>query len=423
MIISHLASDRRSLFACSFTSRSWYSAAVPHLHDTLIARTDYWTYSRNIKWPEPLRMVSQFGFLPFITRVFLSASLYESVAAKHFSGRTRREFSALTNVRELSIEGLDIPSFIPRIRECFGQFSPTLRSLTLKVAKGTGRQIVYFIGLFPHLEDVDLEIISRYPWNDQVIGLSEIFQFLGWDYFRERQADDLTPVPSFVPSLRGRLTVRSGHDIAKWMTDLFGELRFRHMNLRGGEIQHLLHACPNTLETLELDADCICGKKPSSEEMPALINDLAGGPHRDLDLSRNKSLRELEFPAKALIRVLEVRPPVTISSSFKAVLSTVKSTAFSDVVVVYQQGDFYHDKYSEYLQNEVGDEEAWYHRQFEVFRAMYEGRDYRLVLSASCVSEESVRELKRAVAAEQAKGGLPSRITIPYTLMAYRGYG
>ena len=66
-----------------------------------------------------------------------------------------------------------------------------------------------------------------------------------------------------------------------------------------------------------------------------------------------------------------------------------------------------------------GDENTWYYMQFKVFREMYKARDYRLVLRACCVSDGSVRELKRAVEAEKAKGGLPLQLTMPYTLTAY----
>jgi len=55
-------------------------------------------------------------------------------------------------------------------------------------------------------------------------------------------------------------------------------------------------------------------------------------------------------------------------------LSTVTSPLFLDVVVDYRQGDFYHDAYSKDARAELGDEETWYRRQFEVFRAMREAR-------------------------------------------------
>lgn len=87
-----------------------------------------------------------------------------------------------------------------------------------------------------------------------------------------------------------------------------------------------------------------------------------------------------------------------------------------DVVVVYQQGDFYHDSRSGDLQAKFPDEETWYHRQFEVFRAMYQARDYRLVLSASCVDGGSGQELERAVVVEWAMGGIPLEIEIHYTM-------
>ena len=40
-----------------------------------------------------------------------------------------RHFSALTNVAELVVDGLDIPDFMRCKRRCFGHFFPTVRSL------------------------------------------------------------------------------------------------------------------------------------------------------------------------------------------------------------------------------------------------------------------------------------------------------
>jgi len=403
MIVAHLTYDTHSLWACSFTSRSWYSAAVPHLHHTLTAKTPHYPYevgNKKTRWPKPLRMASKFGFLPFITRVIISGSYRygRDLSATELDGQTQREFSALVNVRELSIEQLDIPSFFPRIQQYFGQFSPTLRSLTLTRVVGSSRQVVFFLGLFPHLEDFELQN--------------------SWCYDKWDAGNDKTLIPSFVPPLRGQLTVQCSVDgIGKTMLDLFGEVRFHHMDLRENGIQSLLYACPNTLETLKLDVSDICGENPSSKVMQTLANDSTGGDsHRDLDLSRNRSLRELEITARSLISELRSRTPATPPSSFKAMLSTIRSPAFLDVVVIYRQGDFYHNAYSRDERAELGDEETWYRRQFEVFHAMREARPYRLVLSAKRVGDDSVRELRRAVAADQARGGVPLQITMSYTL-------
>ena len=398
MIVAHLIHDTRSLLACSSTSRSWYGAAAPHLHRTLIIQNNAYA-NKKAKWPEPLRAASKFGFLPFVTRVSISRGIAYGYrfSSMDFNHRSQREFSALINVRELSIERLDIPSFIPKIREYFGQFSTTLRSLTLIDVIGSGGQFVFYVGLFPHLEDLEFEGCSS--------GYEE---------------DDLTLIPSSVPSFRGRLTAHfPGDAIGKAMLRLFGEIRFRRMDLRRGGIQHLLYACPNTMETLKLDATDICGEKYLPKGIQALIGDFKGKSCRDLDLRRKKSLRKLEITASSLIWVLKNRAPATVPSSFRALLSTVESPVFSDVVVVYRHGDFYNDVYSNDAPTELGDEETWYHRQFEVFRAMFEAQDYRLVLSMNWVGDDSVREIKRAVVAERAKGGLPLQIAMPYSLRTH----
>jgi hypothetical protein len=96
------------------------------------------------------------------------------------------------------------------------------------------------------------------------------------------------------------------------------------------------------------------------------------------------------------------------------VISTIKSPAFSEVLVSYWEADFYNSVYSttypEDKQAALGGEAAWYHTQFDAFREMYKARDFRLVLKASNVSDDSVRELKRAVAAEKAREGFPPAV-------------
>ena len=406
MIIAHLVHDTHSLLTCSLISRSWYSAAVHDLHRTLFTQTGS-RFKNKTQWPKPLRMASKFGFLPLITRVIISGGRlpHDQFSQTKFDHWTRYEFSKLTNVLELSINYLNIPSFIPSIQEYFGQFSPTLRSLTLISAEGSGRQVAFFVGLFPHLEDVNLRTCWGRPWemqlSDTTLVLPSVPPF----------------VPPSIPPLGGRLTIHSGDRIAKGMVDLFGELRFRHMDLRWGGVQHLLYACPNTLETLKLDAIDICGEDHPFKGLRTPANDFIGGSHRDLDLSRNKSLRKLQITAESLISCFRKCTSATIRATFKAMLSTIKSPAFSDVMVIYRRGDF-HSYASKAVRLGLGDEETWYHRKFEVFRAMYEARDYRLVLSMECVGDNSVRELKRAVARERAKGGLPLQIATPYTLMA-----
>jgi hypothetical protein len=177
------------------------------------------------------------GLLPLVDTFWsLGAnSNHIEFSPKLFNCYTLRHFSALTNVQELGIDYLDIPSFMPRIRRYFGHFLPTVHSLALSEPKGSRRQIVYFIGLFQRLEDLKLLYIRADS--------------------QEEPADDLTLIPPFVPPLRGSLMVvrftRVG--LLKDMIDLFGGIRFRHMNLFNVDgMRLLLDACAKTLETVML---------------------------------------------------------------------------------------------------------------------------------------------------------------------------
>ena len=220
------------------TCYSWYIATVPHLHHSLT--TDDLVVDSSDKkyqWPKPLRRSYNLGLLPFVKRfrirlIGLSSGRF---ASERLGGRTMRYFSALTNLRELGIDNLDIPSFMPNIRRYFEHISPTLRFLALMEPKGSCRQILYFVGLFQNLQD------------------------LKFVYFAHREiqenANDATLIPLSVPPLQGRLTLVcfAGEKLVKNMIVLFGGLRFSSMDLfkvKCGQL--LLNACACTLEALRL---------------------------------------------------------------------------------------------------------------------------------------------------------------------------
>ena len=158
------------------------------------------------------------------------------------------------------------------------------------------------------------------------------------------------------------------------------------------------------------------------ERLSVIADDFTGGSSdRDLDLSRNCSLRKVGISAKSLISALEDRAPGTVPGTLGAIISTINSPVLSDVVVVYRAGDFYNAAYSRKALAELGDEDTWYRRQFDVFREMYKARYFRLVLRVLCVGDICVRELNRAIAVEKAKGGLPPEVSATYTLTARKG--
>ena len=229
MIIAHLSHDLPSLRSCSLTCRSWYTATVPHLHHT------FWVSSKarslNFRWPTIIRYKHKLGLLPFVKTILIQEGNHPVFVPKKFGYFTLRHFSALANVQSLEIDGLDIPSFMPRIQRYFGPFLPTLRSLCLYEPKGSNRQIIFFIGLFRHLEN--LSLLCQIRW---------------W-------REDPTPSPDFNPPLRGRLVVRSWKKARFFqdMVHLFGEIRFHAMDVDDTtETKFLLRACAKTLRVLQL---------------------------------------------------------------------------------------------------------------------------------------------------------------------------
>ena len=237
-MIIDLIYETRSLLACSLTCCSWYIAAAPHLHHTLATLNSGGMFPPKSLWPKPLRDMHKLGLLPLVKKLQVQGSegfFPKEFSPQMFNCRILRHFFALTNVQELGIDYLNIPKFMPRIRRYFGRFSPTVRSLALRAPRGSRRQIIYFIGLFQHLENLKL--------------------FDGWADIQGESVDDLTLTPPSAPPLHGRLTMsrfmKAG--LLEDMINLFGGIHFRHMDLCNVEgTRLLLGACAETLETLRL---------------------------------------------------------------------------------------------------------------------------------------------------------------------------
>jgi len=178
------------------------------------------------------------GLLPLIKRLHIHDAIANSVGGfspERFNPHTLRQFSAFTSVHELGIDHLDIPKFMPRLQQYFGQFPPTVRSLALKEPEGSHRQVIYFIGLFQHLENLKLVFRThRHKSQEETVG-------------------DLTLIPPFVPPLRGRLVMMHSArvELVEDMINLFGGIRFHSMDLYIVDgMRLLLDACAETLETL-----------------------------------------------------------------------------------------------------------------------------------------------------------------------------
>ena len=235
-ILSCFADDIRTLLACSRTCRSWYIATVRHLHYSLTTSEESMDPKNKHWWPKPLKEMYEFDLLPLVKRFRIRIWCHDSwFTPEWLDGRNLYYFSALRNLQELGIDYLALSNFMPDLRRYFGRLSPTLRFLALSHPYGTSREIVYFIGPFPNLQDLKLHY---HVLRDTIEG-----------------PVDKTLVPLSSPPLRGRLTLTlfTREQIVKDMITLFGGLWFHHMDLFGVRcLPLLLEECAESLETLRL---------------------------------------------------------------------------------------------------------------------------------------------------------------------------
>jgi hypothetical protein len=235
MIFSYVH-DTATLRSCSLTCRIWYYAAKPRFHYSLKTfRPKILISDDRLDWPNPLLKAHELHLLPFIKRFSIVFTDSNGFTRRRFgNGPSLCCFSALENLQELRIDHLSLSSFMPYIKEYFGHF-PILRSLTLDKPKASCRQLLYFIGLFPYLQD--LKLLYFRPTKE------------------DRTTDKSALVPPSIPPLGGWLTLvfYKGEEFVNEMIALYGKLPFRCVNLSRVECtQRVLDGCAGTLETLQL---------------------------------------------------------------------------------------------------------------------------------------------------------------------------
>ena len=413
MIIGYLFYNSPALRSCSLTCYSWYIAAVPHLHSTL-DMVNVTPFRGKRHWPNCIRYKHMLGLLPLVKTVLITGNV--TFSPKWFNCCTLRQFLTLTNVQSLEIRHLDIPSFMPRIRRYFRPFLPTLQSLHLFSPIGSDRQIIFFVGLFQHLENLSLK--GPRPQG--------------------REPEDLTLIPPFTPPLRGELI---GFDCKKAglfqdMVHLFGGIGFYAMDLFDvNETRLLLRACAKTLSSLRLYPNDPLGERLHLKPVQVRANDLiARSALLDFDLSLNKSLSQLEVPVGSVDSALRRGSLDTASRFLKYTLSTIQSPGFSQVRLVYRLSDFHagqtrqHSRWLArpgcYTPDPPRGGTSWYRRRFGVFREAQRVRDFQLVLIVyvpkNC-SEDVVGMLKEDVAAENARGGFDDCFPAPLAIFIPTG--
>ena len=237
VVVADIGDDIPCLKDFSLTCYSWYLAAVPHLHRIVTLEDRPLDVSRaELK---PLTKLHKMGLLPFARTLVVRSSSFEPwLSPRKFDRQSLRHFTSLSNIQRLRIERFDLSKFIPDIERYFGHLARTIRSISLIISSGTQMELLYFLGLFPKLDDIEIE------------------------YYPTTKLDSSPPNPGFelavpfsVPSLRGqlKLTHFTSATMFRDMITLFGGLRFRYMDLFSVEGSPLLlEACADTLHTVRV---------------------------------------------------------------------------------------------------------------------------------------------------------------------------
>ena len=244
--------DLQTLKWCSLTSRAFYSAARPFVHrrmalgirsvvrgsdrEILPFNRDAPLAQAEVYLARYLSLVEERGLLRYgyVREVYLHLGIGNPENVLQL-----QQVRALETVHTLTIEGLDLPRFLPIFDRCFSQFIPTLRSLSLEGARcNKANQLMEFVGRFPHLDD--LELIKPIGPEDNLVLANPLPELK-----RPRLQQ---PLP-----LGGHL-VLDGAPLVQCLLDLLGDIRFRSIKTvsRQKDLAKLLAACSSTLEVLSI---------------------------------------------------------------------------------------------------------------------------------------------------------------------------
>ena len=236
-IIAHVLLDTPTLKACSAVCRSWYIATVLHLHHTLTLQDGLLDPTDGVFIR--FRKLAKAGLLPLVKRLWIQQNFTLWFLPTRPNAQRLACFSMLKNVQELGIDSLDLHVFTstPQAQLSFGQFATRLRSLTLRWPRGARRELIYFLGLFPNLDDLKLT-------SDWCL--------------TQKAPPGAVSVPRSAPPLRGGLVLAHwayGKDFLRDLSALSGGLRFHHAVMTGMEPEYarfLLDRCAESLKTLRI---------------------------------------------------------------------------------------------------------------------------------------------------------------------------
>lgn len=243
--------DLQTLKKCSLTSRPFYSAARPLIHRRMTlggesavrgwspeipfsSASEAYEQQADVFHARYLSAAEKRGLLRYgyVREVHLDLTLLSHPA----NVLQLQQLRALETVHLLIIESLDLPQILPIFDNCFSQFVPTLRSLSLQRTRCDDvHQVMEFICRFPHLHDL---------------------AFTGWYHSRLADAPPRSegPRPRQPLPFGGHLDLGGPPHLVQSLVGLPGGIRFRSIRAFSylDDLENLLAACSSTLEVLTI---------------------------------------------------------------------------------------------------------------------------------------------------------------------------
>ena len=250
-IMFMLRDDLKSLKACSLTCKAVFISTRRFIHRriyltseknwevlTLRERQRYIRGDRQGIAIKVLSGIAAYGLLPYGRHLYINLN-------KNFTPANLQPFNdhfqRFDQIQELSIYWLDARHFLAQFNTFFANFTQTLRSLHLCTPTGDARDILGFVCLFSHLDDLTFRIspVDSHNWRT-------------WTS---------TPLPAIkeMPPFRGRLKL---HWVSEWQSyilqqlmSLPGKRRFRFVDFRNCPSeaeQPVINGCSGTIETLSI---------------------------------------------------------------------------------------------------------------------------------------------------------------------------
>ena len=242
-ILGYLSDDLPTLKACSLTSKAMVCSARPLIRNWLFLAS-----TQN-------RRSSTRSLKALLKRSKGRCDIFERLGATHRQGLLRYTqhlvirmgclphtprplhpyvlyLRTIKNIRTLTVEALDIPTFMPTFDEYFGTFAKSLRSLDIGHTWDSESQLLWFISNFPSLEDLSIRsryIVRSYPGTSP-------------------------PAPRTSPPFRGHLGlshVMGSPSFCEALAKFPGGLNFTSLELTGcEEPAAIITACRLTLKTI-----------------------------------------------------------------------------------------------------------------------------------------------------------------------------